>query len=105
MSIEEKIQMAPEGFDLFFPCLVKYSNDLDIPYQYRQIIVKRGMLEDVEKQIILICIWSTDNLEHSWYISKKWLFILNSFKNNNIISFEFNFVSDTDLMAFKLRWK
>lgn len=92
---------AESKVNLFFSDLRYYTAEPEVPYQYIHSVLETGHFENINKTLKLMCLWSAENLEYKWYIRESSL-IIDVWKET--ISFEFNFVSATDLIAFKLRW-
>ena len=87
-------------FQLFMPGVMGHVEDPETELPYFQMIKVYGQDFDIlQRELIRICMWNKDNLSGAnWYINSDLL------TGDFDAMFKFNFSTEEDLMAFKLRW-
>ena len=87
-------------FSMFLPGIAGRIDSPEAKLPFHQKVIVYGQDFDIiQRQMIRICMWNKDNLSGAhWYIDAGALF------GDFEATFEFNFSTEEDAMAFKLRW-
>ena len=97
----EKIIVSDVVLHLYFGGIMGHVKIEEVPLPFKHSIVIDEFDSDiVQRELIKICVWNRENLSSStWYINPKEFYL-----GDYDVEAEFNFSTDADLMAFKLRW-